>query len=364
MKCFLKRMLLAMAALAMLGVIHHGDDRTELFATSDLREQTTLKSGEISRKLMDMGQAIRSGTITANGIPVGELSSACEVLAGRYSHTGQDVLGSGTLPGNVTISVRDGRCVITANGIPDHGFNDGSRPFRHEVSAQLYELSFPLRPTRASTPTPLSLRTNNGVLLNGAKIDMLAAACFGVGDGKIGCNDPQQPWRFDPVHQVNGFRLDSHLAHTQPDGSYHYHGVGHLPTESTVIGFAADGFPIRTPYIFEAGELRPVNSSYRLKSGPRVNPGNGVPFPGGSYDGTFRDDWEYVQGLGDLDECNGGDFGEGYAYYATERFPYYVGCFVATPDPSFNKAAGQLPQNGARPPRKRPHRHNGTHQRR
>ncbi|MEM9483344.1 MAG: YHYH protein [Cyanobacteria bacterium P01_F01_bin.116] len=267
--------------------------------------------------------------------------SVCHRVTGSYAHTGQDVLGSRNLNGSVSIEVRDGRCVITANGIPDHAFNNGSQPFRHDVSAQSSELSFPLHPTRASTPTELSLRTNNGVLLNGARIDMLAAACFGVGDEKTGCNDPNQPWRFDPVYQANGFRMDRYLAHTQPDGSYHYHGVVDLPSESMVIGFAADGFPIRTPYVWDAGRLRQVQSSYRLKVGPRI--GSGGPFPGGSYDGTFRDDWEYVQGLGDLDVCNGADFGEGYAYYATERFPYYVGCFVGTPDRSFNKQGGSQP---------------------
>ena len=325
-------------------VIHYPDGRNELFANSDLSEQTPLNLEETSRKLLEIGQAIRSGSLVAHSpsstpSPT-EHASICEVVAGQYSHTGQDVLGSRNLNGTVSIAVGDGRCIITANGIPDHAFNNGSQPFRHDVTAQSYQLSFPLNPTRAATSTDLSLRTNNGVLLNGAKIDMLAAACFGVGDGKVGCNDPNQPWRFDPVHQANSFRIDRHLAHTQPNGAYHYHGVIDLPNQSRVIGFAADGFPIRSPYVAEAGGLRQVQSSYRLKTGQRVNPGNGTPFPGGSYDGTFRDDWEYVQGLGDLDACNGADFGDGYAYYATESFPYYVGCFVGTPDRSFDKQGG------------------------
>ncbi len=332
-------------------VIYHSDGRTELFATSDLSEQTPIQSDDVSRKLIEIGQALRAGTHTEDAPSE---PAVCELLAGRYSHRGQDVLGARDLNGNVAISVRDGRCVITANGIPDHAFNDGSQSFRHDVAAQTYELSFPLQPTRASTPTALSLRTNNGVLLNGAKIDMLAAACFGVGDEKVGCNDPNQPWRFDPVHQANGFRMDQHFAHTQPDGSYHYHGVGDLPTESLVIGFAADGFPIRSPFVEAAGGLRQVQSSYRLKAGPRVDAGGGAPFPGGRYDGTFRDDWEYVSGLGDLDACNGADFGEGYAYYATESFPYYVGCFVGTTDRSFDKqGGGQTPGNEVRPPGER-----------
>jgi len=54
---------------------------------------------------------------------------------------------------------------------------------------------------------------------------------------------------------------------------------------------------------FDAGgTIRPATSSYRLKSGERPT---GAGDPGGSYDGTYRDDYEYVAGQGDLDACNG-----------------------------------------------------------
>jgi len=124
-----------------------------------------------------------------------------------------------------------------------------------------------------------------------------------VGDGKTGCNDLNQPWRYDPVHPAAGFRVDSHNAHSQANGSYHYHG--HPKTlyaeenpgaASPVIGFAADGFPIYGPYINANGTIRKAISSYRLKSGSRPE-GNGD--PGGSYDGSFRDDYEFIDGLGD-----------------------------------------------------------------
>ena len=57
-----------------------------------------------------------------------------------------------------------------------------------------------------------------------------------------------QPWRFDPMHNANGFRVDTH---SQPNGSYHYHGKpnalfneSNASSASPVIGFAADGYPI------------------------------------------------------------------------------------------------------------------------
>lgn len=57
-------------------------------------------------------------------------------------------------------------------------------------------------------------------------------------------------------------------------------------------------------------------------------------------DGTFREDWEYVEGSGDLDLCNG-RFGvtpehpnSTYHYYITDDYPYIPRCVFGTPDGS------------------------------
>ena len=52
--------------------------------------------------------------------------------------------------------------------------------------------------------------------------------------------------------------------------------------------------------------------------------------------GTFTQDFEYVAGLGDLDECNGRfgvtpEFPNGiYHYYITDAFPYIQRCVKGT----------------------------------
>lgn len=65
-------------------------------------------------------------------------------------------------------------------------------------------------------------------------------------------------------------------------------------------------------------------------------------------------DWTYVAGAGDLDECNG-RFGvtpehpEGtYYYVVTDTFPFVPRLFRGTPDPSF--------RHGPPPGRSRPRR--------
>ena len=49
--------------------------------------------------------------------------------------------------------------------------------------------------------------------------------------------------------------------------------------------------------------IKELKSSYQLRSGSRG--GNGTDAPDGNYDGTYIQDYEYVAGQGDLDECNG-----------------------------------------------------------
>ena len=180
------------------------------------------------------------------------------------------------------------------------------------------------------------------MFLNGVKLDLVAAGCYGVEDGLFGCFDMSIPYRYDPMGAGSSqFGADSHNAHTQPDGLYHYHGnpvalfEQENPTAaSPVIGFAADGFPIFGSYIDDNGTIRAATTSYQLKSGTRPDGDDG---PGGAYDGTFIDDWEFVEGLGDLDQCNGMYQDGVYGYVVTETYPHVMGCFTGTPDASFTK---------------------------
>lgn len=182
---------------------------------------------------------------------------------------------------------------------------------------------------------------DNAIFLNGVKLDLLAAGCYGVADGKIGCHDSDQPWRYDPMSEFADFGTDSHNAHTQPDGAYHYHGnpnalfYTNVDIISPVIGFAADGFPIYGSIFDDNGVNRAAKSSYQLKTGDRI-PIDSVN-PGGSYDGTYVDDYEYIEGSGDLDECNGMTIDHVYGYYVTNTYPWVLACFKGTPNNSFLK---------------------------
>lgn len=177
-------------------------------------------------------------------------SPECTYYAESLVSDVRDLKRSLSFDGSVNITVEGDECIISSNSIPNHDFNDSSAAFASDVNEVDAEYRIPVEPVFASNPTDLSLNYDNAVLLNGVKVDLLAAACFGVGNERDGCTDIDQPWRFDPMSPNNNFGTDQHNAHPQPDGSYHYHGnpmalfEQSAISESPVVGFAADGFPI------------------------------------------------------------------------------------------------------------------------
>ena len=275
-------------------------------------------------------------------------NSSCSEYIGNYTAQVIDRSNGDTLQAEVQITENDGFCTFYSNGIPNHDFAiNGS--FAARTSAVWETFTISLNPQLNEMSTPLSLQYDNAIFLNGVKLDLLAAACYGVGPDplgkeKIGCFDPNTPWRYDPMHSANDFGEDDNHAHTQPDGAYHYHGdpVAMYDTSgqtvSGVIGYAADGFPIRGPYIDDNGTIRAITSGYVLKDGNRSSQDGEGEFPGGQWNGQFRDDFVWQDGSGDLDACNGRMENGVYSYYVTFSYPWVMGCFMGTPDDSFKKS--------------------------
>ena len=271
---------------------------------------------------------------------------SCSAYVGEFTSTIQDLGNDRTLRGSLSITKDGGTCTISSNSIPNHNVNDKGA-FATTVSEVNTTFRISVSPTAANSPTQLSLEYDNAVFLNGAKLDLLAAACYGIGPNplgqeKIGCFQTNTPWRYDPMYPLNQFGTDSHNAHTQPNGAYHYHGdpVAMYVSggkASGVIGFAADGFPIYGPFIDDNGNFRRVTSSYVLKSGARQSQLGEGDFPGSNYDGTYIDDYKYQKGSGDLDECNGMISNGHYGYYVTSTYPWIMKCFKGSPDSSFRK---------------------------
>ncbi|WP_242631367.1 YHYH protein [Rubinisphaera italica] len=274
---------------------------------------------------------------------------------GQPAHTH---LSGNSSASRVTMAEKGEYRIVTSNGLPDH--QPGQFPRRgnpNRVSAQQYQFRMPLQPEQARTVTPVGMN-RFGVALNGVPFDPGAAEFWN--------RDRRSGWQYEANSGKINLGLDEHHAHVQPDGGYHYHGLptglveireeSSSHTDPILIGYAADGFPIyssegyRNPQDLSSG-LKRMKSSYRVKSGQR--PGG----PGKSYDGTFVEDYEFVEGSGDLDECNGREGvtpeypGGIYHYYVTEDFPFIPRYFRGTPDASFAKRGPPFPGGpGRRPP--------------
>lgn len=265
-------------------------------------------------------------------------------------------VGAATAARNsVTITVEGDYRVIRSNGWPDHA--PGAFPRRgnpNTATPQSYTFRVPLKPQIAAEP---SWRGGwfFAVALNGVP--------FEPGTGETWNNDPRSGWRYEAKTGFLDLGLDEHNAHVQPNGAYHYHALptglverlGGAGKKMLLIGWAADGFPLYTATGHRDAKdakspLRKMKSSYRLKQGARpATPGG----PGGNHDGRFTQDWEFVKGSGDLDECNGRvgvtpEFPDGiYHYCVTDEFPFIGRTWRGTPDPSFGK--GEFGGPGRRP---------------
>jgi len=260
---------------------------------------------------------------------------------------------SGETQSKVEIVPRGDYRYITANGIPNHAH--GQFPNRgnpNTISAQQYTFRMPLHPQINKEITALGMNPF-GVALNGVPFDPGAAEWWN--------DDRNSGWQYEALSGKINLGMDANNAHVQPNGAYHYHGlpIGLIEKlgdgkKMLLVGYAADGFPIYVQYGYAdaknaKSEIKKLRSSYHLKEGRRPKD------PGGTYDGTFVEDYVYIADSGDLDQCNGRfgvtpEYPDGtYHYFVTSESPFIPRCFRGTPDESFKRRGP-----GPRGPRGRP----------
>lgn len=253
------------------------------------------------------------------------------------------------------IMVEDKTRVIKSSSIPNHItglFPNPNNPF--PIRAQHIAKKMPLDPIQNANSIPIGVY-QFGIATNGVMFD--PAGPFLHGDQRSG-------WEFEPLSPNIGpyLGVDENNAHTQPNGTYHYHGFpsklwenlgGEKSKNMILMGYAADGFPIYGPFAYKAAndansDLVEMHASYRLKKGKRQ-------YLFGEHNGDFINDYEFDKTLGDLDECNGRfgitpQYPNGTYYYClTRNYPFIPRRFRGTPDESF-KPKGGGPKLGEVPP--------------
>ncbi|MCB9760673.1 MAG: YHYH protein [Alphaproteobacteria bacterium] len=202
----------------------------------------------------------------------------------------------------------DGDAVIVhSNGIPNFDF-DQVTP--NSLSEQDHEWVLPREPVMASRTTDIPLGGASAVAVNGLPI-------FGPTEAPF--HGYRDPYLDNMLDYCNG--------HTAPGGVYHFHARPDCLFENAagqtglVIGYAFDGIPILAPWICEDDTCEEVT---HLSSGYRQVEAN--------YGATIENAWDahtYDPNASPLDACNGMTLADGrYAYFATDTFPYLMGCYV------------------------------------
>lgn len=261
---------------------------------------------------------------------------------------------SSTTESQVCFSISGDLRTVSSNQYPSHavGSFPNADPTAIESSHDL-----DLTPEEAGSITYVYDETG-GPTPSNDKFYQFGVAVNGVEFHPMGLKPWEHPdtaeenWEWQAkVTEEDDTGLDAYGAHVTTAGNYHYHGdIVALADEedgsrhSLIYGFAADGFPIYYKYGYTdkddaTADIKELKSSYQLKPGSRTGTGiAGEDYPDGIHDGTYIQDWEYEEDLGDLDECNGRTGvtpeypGGTYYYVITADFPVTPNCFVGTPD--------------------------------
>jgi len=236
---------------------------------------------------------------------------------------------------------------VSANGIPDHAVGTFPNPNNpNAIAEQTVSWYAALSPANTGTSSSVS---PSGYALNGVKFDpSTAGTCPSSATSTSACSllGGGGTWTIEALGQSSfDFGLDTNNAHVQPNGAYHYHGVptGILNNNNAtgqkmlLVGWAADGFPIYARWGYTVATdatsaIKVIKASYQLKS----TPDSGRPSTSIIPMGAFTQDYEYVEGSGDLDACNGRtgvtpEFPNGiYHYYITDTYPFIQRCAYGT----------------------------------
>ena len=277
----------------------------------------------------------------------------------------------------VSITLNETHLIIATNGLPNHDFESTLACSQGGdcAVAQSYTWSIPRGPVNDTTgghnsaDCPEANGDYECAPARGAvALSINGVPIYGPEDGPGGdavaaehgaYNEDRQPIELGICH-----------GHAAQGGTYHYHADGNCMhwhpeagesiendydestiqavaqntydgNHSKVIGVAYDGYPIYGFWGYDDNmNVVEMKSSYELKNGQT------------GYNGI--DDYQYTEGLGHLDVCNGHfgptpDFPQGiYHYHTTMQngdgdmgFPYFLICYHGEADMSSDAGGGQ-----------------------
>jgi len=239
----------------------------------------------------------------------------------------------------VSFSEQNNKMVMESNGIPNHDFLSTLGCCADEMDYTAYITMNPVNDTtggHSSTNCPAAAGRWECAPDRGAvAIGVNGVPIYGPEEGPGGdavalhfdyFNEDRQPielgWCAGHSAGPNGYHYhyDANCIYWEPGTNEEMsdYDMSKIPTNqhSPIVGWAFDGFPIYGMYGFDddGQTIRTISSSYVIE---RTQDGGDQ-----GYNGI--DDWNYADGVGDLDECNG-------RFGPTPEFPEGIYHYVSTP---------------------------------
>ena len=244
---------------------------------------------------------------------------------------------NGILSNVLSVSSNNQFVYVSANSIPAYTIGPWTAN-PNSPSAQNFIFKLTRTPEASAQPVATGLG-HIGVWKNGVSI-------FNAKDAFSYNN--QGVWNQNAII-VEGISFDECLGHPAPNGEYHTHlnpvclyDFTNILNHAPILGYAFDGFPIYGAYAFAnpdgSGSIIRMRSSYQLRDiTTRTTLADGTLLAANQYGpavsiqyplGYYLEDFEYVDGLGDLDEHNG-------RFCITPEYPEGIYCYFATLNEEF-----------------------------
>ena len=232
---------------------------------------------------------------------------------------------SPTITPNVTVSCSGTVVSVASNGVPNFdALGNGRGGSNGAYLTNQKTWVFPQNPVKANATTSLThVLGAIGVLVNGVQFYTVTE----------GAQDNYADAVLNGFTNYCGGHVEQFHFHGYPNCFFNKTTVGttrtFLPdrTPGTVVGYAFDGFPVKTPWeACTAGAdcvngVREVVSAYKYIGTKSYS----------TEDATVFNIYEAGYNGSTLDKCNGKTDANGnYAYYATKTYPYYLACYTGT----------------------------------
>lgn len=335
------------ATCAAGGISRSATGSASPLTVANLANDTTFSCSVVATNSAGAGAASAFANVTPVAGGVGGGNGTASVLCGL---TGNEFNADESVNLTATFSwaCNGSARVLTANGVPNHEVGTFPGPGNpHTIAAVGTSATYTLNPIVGASNTTVA---TTGYALNGVKLEPgTAGTCDDAGGNSCTLAMGSGPWNIEALGQTAfDFGTDSSNGHVQPTGAYHYHGMpesfivklGKGTATMTLVAWATDGFPIYARYGHStandpATPLKVLRGSYALKSAPDANRPSTATYAMG----TFTQDYRYVAGSGDLDECNGRvgvtpEFPTGiYHYVITDSYPFINRCVKGTAAP-------------------------------